>query len=174
MKRRRSLIGPIPALLAAAVAAGCTASASDAPREPHTAASSPVEAGRYLATVAGCNDCHTDGYLFNGGNVPEAERFLGSSMGWRGPWGTSYPRNLRITVTTMTEDAWVQMLKTRTSLPPMPWMNVSHMAEADMRAIYQYFRSLGPAGEQPPSPVPPDQDPTTPYLSLAPVTPMVK
>jgi hypothetical protein len=66
------------------------------------------------------------------------------------------------------------MLKTRTSLPPMPWMNVNQMAEADMRAIYQYFRSLGPAGEQPPSPVPPDQEPTTPYLSLAPVAPMVQ
>jgi hypothetical protein len=71
----------------------------------------------------------------------------------------------------MTEDDWVQMLKTRTSLPPMPWMNVNQMAEADMRAIYQYFRSLGPAGEQPPSPVPPDQEPVTPYLSLAPVVP---
>ncbi len=174
MTRRRPPFGSITAFLAVAFAAGCTASASDAPREPHTAAASPVEAGRYLVTVAGCNDCHTDGYLFNGGNVPEAERFLGSSMGWRGPWGTSYPRNLRITVTTMTEDAWVQMLKTRTGLPPMPWMNVSQMAEADMRAIYQYFRSLGPTGQQPPNPVPADQEPTTPYLLLTPVAPTVQ
>jgi mono/diheme cytochrome c family protein len=173
MTRRQPPV-PIFALLTVVAAAGCTASASDAPSEPHTAAASPIDAGRYLVTVAGCNDCHTDGYLFSGGNVPEAQWFLGSSMGWRGPWGTSYARNLRITVTTMTEDEWVQMLKTRTSLLPMPWMNVNQMAEADMRAIYQYFRSLGPAGEQPPSPVPPDQEPTTPYLSLAPVAPMVQ
>jgi hypothetical protein len=153
------------------VAVGCTASASDAPREPHTAAESPVEAGRYLATVAGCNDCHTDGYLFTGGDVPEAERFLGSAVGWRGPWGTTYARNLRLTVSQMTEDAWVQMLKTRLGLPPMPWMNVNQMAEADMRAIYRYFQSLGPVGEQTPAPVPPGQEPTTVFISLEPAEP---
>jgi mono/diheme cytochrome c family protein len=173
MTPRKPLNGPILTVLAVAFVAGCAANASDAPREPHTAAESPVEAGRYLVTVAGCNDCHTDGYLFNEGNVPEPERFLGSSLGWRGPWGTSYARNLRLTVTTITEDAWVQMLQARKGLPPMPWMNVNQMAEVDMRAIYQYLRSLGPAGEQPPNPVPPDQEPTTPFISLAPVEPVV-
>jgi hypothetical protein len=158
-------------LLAAVLAAGCTASAADTPREAHTTADSPVEAGRYLATMGGCNDCHTDGYLFNDGNVPEEERFLGSSLGWRGPWGTSYARNLRITVSTMTEDAWVQMLRTRTGLPPMPWMNVNQMAEVDMRALYRYFQALGPSGQQPPAPVSPDHEPTTAYISLAPVEP---
>jgi mono/diheme cytochrome c family protein len=174
MTRRQPIRSPLVALLALAAASGCTASASDVPREPHTVADSPVEAGRYLITVAGCNDCHTDGYLFNDGDVPEAQRFLGSSLGWRGPWGTSYARNLRITVTTMTEDGWVAMLKTRTGLPPMPWFNVSQMAEADMRAIYQYLRSMGPAGEQPPNPVPPDQEPTTAYISLLPVQPTMR
>jgi len=174
MTPRQPLVGPIVAFLAAVFLTGCTASASDAPREAHTAAGSPAEAGRYLAIVAGCNDCHTDGYLFKEGNVPEAEWFLGSSLGWRGPWGTSYARNLRLTVTTMTEDAWVQMLQTRQGLPPMPWMNVSRMAEVDMRALYQYFQSLGPAGQQPPNPVAADQEPTTPFISLAPVEPMVR
>jgi mono/diheme cytochrome c family protein len=149
--------------------AGCTASASDAPREPHTTADSPVEAGRYLAIVAGCNDCHTENYLFTEGNVPETDWFLGSSMGWRGPWGTTYARNLRVTVSTMTEDTWVEMLRTRTGLPPMPWMNVNQLAESDMRALYRYFQSLGAEGEQTPNPVPPEQEPTTPFISLAPV-----
>ncbi len=174
MTPRQSFAGPILTLIGVAFVAGCTASASDAPREAHTAAGSAVEAGQYLAMVAGCNDCHTDGYLFRDGDVPEAEWFLGSSLGWRGPWGTSYARNLRLTVSTMTEDAWVQMLKTRRGLPPMPWMNINQMAEIDMRALYQYFQSLGPAGEQPPNPVPPEQEPTTPFLSLAPVEPVIR
>jgi hypothetical protein len=174
MKPWQQFSGLLLAFLGVAFLTGCTASASDAPREAHTAAGSPVEAGRYLATVAGCNDCHTDGYLFKDGDVPEAEWFLGSSLGWRGPWGTSYARNLRLTVSTMTEDAWVHMLKTRRSLPPMPWMNVNQMAEADMRALYQYFQSLGPAGEQTPNPVPAEQEPTTPFISLAPVEPAVR
>jgi len=172
MTPRRSHIGPGIACLIVAFAGGCTASASDASHEAHTTADSPVEAGRYLAIVAGCNDCHTDGYLFNDGDVSETEWFLGSSLGWRGPWGTTYARNLRLTVSTLTEDAWVQMLRTRKGLPPMPWMNVNQMAEPDMRALYQYFQSLGPVGEQPPKPVPPGQEPTTPYLSLAPVEPV--
>jgi len=174
MTSRQPHIGPSIACLIVAFASGCTASASDASHEPHTTANSPVEAGRYLATVAGCNDCHTDGYLFNDGDVPEAEWFLGSSLGWRGPWGTTYARNLRLTVSTLTEDAWVQILKTRTGLPPMPWMNINQMAEADMRSLYQYFQSLGPAGEQPPNPVSPEQEPTTPYLSLMPVEPVTR
>lgn len=36
---------------------------SDASSEPHFVASSQIEAGRYLAIITGCNDCHTDGYL---------------------------------------------------------------------------------------------------------------
>jgi len=174
MTQHRPTHPSLVACLTVAFVAGCTASASDAPPEPHTTAASPVEAGRYLVTVAGCNDCHTDRYLFTEGNVPETDWFLGSSLGWRGPWGTTYARNLRLTVSTMTEDVWVQTLKTRKGLPPMPWMNVNQMSEVDMRAIYQYLRSLGPAGVQPPNPVPPDQEPTTPFISLAPVEPAVR
>ena len=171
MTRRQPLPGFLLALLTVATAAGCTAGSSEASGEPHVVADSSVEAGRYLITVAGCNDCHTDGYLFNDGQVPEQQRFLGSSLGWQGPWGTSYARNLRLTVTTMTEDEWVEMLKTRNALPPMPWFNVRQMAEADMRAIYQYLVSMGPAGEQPPTPVAAGQKPTTPYIPLLPVEP---
>lgn len=171
MIRRQLVPSPILALLAVAAASGCTAGAADVSSDPHTVAESPVAAGRYLITVAGCNDCHTDGYLFNDGDIPEADRFLGSSLGWRGPWGTTYARNLRLTAATVTEDGWVAMLQTRTGLPPMPWFNVRQMAEPDMRAIYQYLRSMGPAGEQPPNPVPPDQEPTTPYISLLPIEP---
>lgn len=164
----RHLSGPV---LCSLLVTGCVATAEDVPLEAHTVAESPVEAGRYLAIVGGCNDCHTDGYLFKDGDVPEADWFLGSSLGWRGPWGTSYARNLRLTVSTLTEDAWVEMLKTRKGLPPMPWMNVNQMAEIDMRALYQYFSSLGASGEQPPNPVHPDHEPTTAYISLAPQEP---
>ena len=31
--------------------------------EPHLTGGTDVERGRYLAIIAGCNDCHTDGYL---------------------------------------------------------------------------------------------------------------
>ena len=138
---------------------------------PHLMAGSPVEAGRYLVTVAGCNDCHTETYLQTGGNVPEQEWLAGSSLGWRGPWGTTYPPNLRLRVQEWTEDQFVQTLRERKALPPMPWSNVNQMSEQDARAVYQYIKSLGPIGNPAPVAVPPDQEPTTPYLSLMPIEP---
>ena len=137
--------------------------------QPHVVADNAEEAGRYLVIIGGCNDCHTEGYLQSEGDVPEEEWLTGSSLGWRGPWGTTYPPNLRLRVSEMTEDAWVDQIHTRTSLPPMPWMNVNQMAEQDARALYQYLQLLGPRGEHAPAAVPPDQEPVTPYLSLQPL-----
>jgi mono/diheme cytochrome c family protein len=137
--------------------------------EPHVMAGSGVEAGRYLVTVSGCNDCHTDGYLLTGGQVPEDEWLLGSPVGWRGPWGTSYASNLRLRVQEWTEEQWVETLHSRIGLPPMPWMNVKQLSASDAAAIYQYIRSLGPRGEHMPLPVPPDAEPETPYISLQPL-----
>ena len=138
---------------------------------PHLMASSPIQAGRYLVIVGGCNDCHTETYLQTGGDVPEEAWLAGSSLGWRGPWGTTYPPNLRLRVQEWTEDAFVQTLHERKALPPMPWMNVNQMSEQDARAVYRYIRSLGPIGNPAPAAVPPDQEPTTPYLSLMPIQP---
>ncbi len=77
---------------------------SDVSSEPHIVASSQIEAGRYLTIITGCNDCHTDGYLMAEGKVPEEDWLTGSSLGWRGPWGTTYPPNLRLTVQAFTEE----------------------------------------------------------------------
>jgi len=103
--------------------------------------------------------------------VPEEQWLLGTSVGWQGPWGTTFPPNLRLSVQGMTEDQWVEVLHTRKALPPMPWSNVSHMAESDARALYQYIASLGPAGQVAPVAVPPGQTPATPYIPLVPVVP---
>ncbi len=161
----------LPLCLMCTVWVGCESEApAPAPSsaEPHVVANTPVEAGRYLVIIGGCNDCHTEGFLQTEGDVPEEEWLAGSAMGWRGPWGTTYAKNLRLRVQEITEDQWVSMLHTRTALPPMPWMNINQMSEADARALYQYIKSLGPKGDAMPTVVPPDQEPTTPYLSLEP------
>jgi hypothetical protein len=130
-----------------------------------------VEAGRYLVIVGGCNDCHTEHYLQTEGDVPEDLWLTGSALGWRGPWGTTYPPNLRLTASELSEDEWVALLRDRKALPPMPWMNVNQMSEIDSRNLHRYLRSLGVAGERAPAALPPDQEPATPYLSLMPVEP---
>jgi mono/diheme cytochrome c family protein len=176
MKHPRENRGRAALIVASLAGLACQAPAppvaeDTAPAEPHLVGPDDLATGRYLAIVTGCNDCHTDGYLLTEGQVPEDQWLLGSPLGWRGPWGTTYARNLRLTVQTMTEDAWVETLKTRKALPPMPWMNVSQMAESDMRLLYGYVESLGPGGERMPDTVPPGVEPTTPYLSLEPTMP---
>lgn len=122
-----------------------------------------VARGKYLSKIAGCNDCHTPGYLLNNGAIPEDRWLLGDRFGWRGPWGTTYASNLRIFMSTLTEDAWVEVARSLKTRPPMPWFTINEMEEADLRAIYQYVRSLSPVGEPAPSFVPPDQEPNPPY-----------
>jgi hypothetical protein len=158
------------------VASGCESQSvgRDQPlsnASPHVIASSVIEAGRYLVIVAGCNDCHTEGYMALGDAVPEETWLSGSRLGWRGPWGTTYPSNLRLRAQELSESEWVTMLQTRKALPPHPWVNTNQLSVADAGAMYQYIRSLGPAGEPVPVAVGPDRDPTTAYLSMIPVEP---
>ncbi|HEX5786871.1 MAG TPA: hypothetical protein VFY03_01730 [Woeseiaceae bacterium] len=92
---------------------------STARADESTANTETLERGRYLVTVAGCNDCHTP--LTNGPNGPEPDmsRMLsghpaslvmpqapalpdgpwtvvvaGTSTAWSGPWGVSFTANL--------------------------------------------------------------------------------
>ena len=122
-----------------------------------------VDQGRYLTKIAGCNDCHTPGYLFSDGNVPEKLWLTGDKFGWRGPWGTTYGSNLRLFVSGMTDKDWVSAAQTLRRRPTMPWFNLNAMNEEDLMAIYQFIRYLGPGGEPPPAYVPPDKEPNTPY-----------
>ena len=129
---------------------------------PRVVATSDIEAGRYLVRIAGCNDCHTPGYIQSGGRMPEAEWLKGNNHGFLGPWGTTYAANLRLTTVALTEDAWVEMLNTRTARPIMPWSSVAALDDADKRAIYRYIRSLpGDPGEPAPDALPPGEVPTT-------------
>lgn len=126
-----------------------------------------VERGRYLATVAGCNDCHTAGYLQGNGDVPEEARLTGSAVGFQGPWGTTYPSNLRRVAQAMTEAQWVEQAHAP-KRPPMPWFNLRQMSDGDLRALYAYLRHLGPAGEPAPAFVPPGEKVATPYFEFVP------
>lgn len=130
------------------------------------AAGDVLARGRYLVVVAGCNDCHTERFPEAGGAVPESEWLTGSSLGFRGPWGTTYGTNLRRYMEGFTEDDWVEVAKEMDSRPPMPWWGMRAMSEADLRAVYAFVRSLGPVGEPEPAYVPPGQEPGTPYVSF--------
>jgi mono/diheme cytochrome c family protein len=130
---------------------------------PRVVAASDIEAGRYIVATSGCNDCHTPMYARTGGaQPPEAEWLKGSPEPHTGPWGTSYGKNLRLTVASRSEDEWVILLNTGTGLPPMPWPSVRNMSEADKRAIYRYIKAMpGDPGQPSPDPLPPTTPPTS-------------
>jgi len=137
------------------------------PVAPAFAGGDPAARGRYLVATSGCNDCHTPGYMATGGKVPEAAWLTGDAMGWHGPWGTTYPANLRRTVMKLTEAEWIKLARTPLR-PPMPSPSLMAMTDADLVAIYRYIRSLPVIGEDAPAYVPPDGKIATPYLDLTP------
>ncbi|MDZ4224754.1 MAG: cytochrome C, partial [bacterium] len=70
------------------------------------ASSVSIDRGRYLSVISGCHDCHTPGWAAAGGKAEEKIWLTGSDVGFEGPWGTTYPTNLRLNLQQMTEDQW--------------------------------------------------------------------
>lgn len=85
---------------------------------------------------------------------------------WAGPWGISFAANLtpdrRTGLGDWTADQFIRTMRTgkhlgagRPILPPMPWMSLGALTDADLRAIFAYLHSLEPIENQVPAPVPP-------------------
>ncbi|MEJ1963963.1 MAG: cytochrome C [Gammaproteobacteria bacterium] len=132
-----------------------------------TAQAAGVARGRYLVSISGCNDCHTAGYSETGGKVPQTEWLTGLPVGFRGPWGVSYPANLRLTVQSMNETEWLRFARVE-RLPPMPWFALRDMSDDDLRSVYRFIRDLGPKGVRMPVAVGPNADVATPFILFTP------
>ena len=130
-----------------------------------TADARGIERGRYLVGVGACNDCHTPGFNEAAGKIPHGQWLVGSNVGFQGPWGTSYPANLRLYVQTISEAQWLARVR-QPMRPPMPWFNLRDMSDRDVRAIYRYLKYMGPAGEPAPAYLPPDKTPPQPYVQF--------
>jgi mono/diheme cytochrome c family protein len=57
-----------------------------------------IERGRDISATSGCNDCHTPGYAEHGGAVPQSQWLVGCPVGFQGPWGTTYPLSLSLSL----------------------------------------------------------------------------
>lgn len=144
---------------------GCLAAAISGPS--YAGPGTDLARGRYIVATSGCNDCHTPGYPESGGKIAESDWLTGNSVGFNGPWGTSYPANLRLKAQAMSEAAWIKRARSE-MLPPMPWFSLRDMSDADLRAVYRYIRSLGAKGLPAPAYVPPGQEIATPYFEFVP------
>ena len=163
--------GPVSA--SPAVTAPATASAAGRPTE-RVVANAQIDAGRYLVKIGGCNDCHTPGYVETNGAAPaEADWLLGSPVGFSGPWGVSYPANLRLSLQNMAEEDFLALAHEGKGRPPMPWPSLMSMSDADLSAIYVYIRSLGPKGEPAPAALSPGVTPDRPHVAMMPQMPPI-
>jgi hypothetical protein len=94
-------------------------------------------------------------------------RLAGSEVGWTGPWGTSYARNLTPDSATgigaWSEDDIVKALRTGQRadgselLPPMPWPNYAQMTDEDAYALAAYLKSIPAVSHGVPDKLPPGQ-----------------
>ncbi|HEY6940534.1 cytochrome C [Dokdonella sp.] len=125
-----------------------------------------VQRGRYVVLIGGCNDCHTPGFTANAGKVPESQWLTGDDLGWSGPWGTTYAPNLRLRLATMDSASFKRYAHAFTARPPMPYWAVNAMSDADLDALYAFVQSLGPAGKEAPSALPPGIVPPGPVVQF--------
>ena len=51
--------------------------------------STELERGRHAIEIMGCNFCHTPDYMVKRSNIPEKDWWVGGTLGFRGPHGTS-------------------------------------------------------------------------------------
>lgn len=137
-------------------------------------AETPVERGKYLVTISGCNDCHTPGGLLG---QPDLKRILGGSdVGFGDPasgvWvGGNLTPDKATGLGGWTSDQIVAAL-TRGETPGgrklseiMPWPALSHLTPDDAQAIVAYLQSLPPVNNPTPGPFKAGETPTTPYVS---------
>jgi mono/diheme cytochrome c family protein len=167
--RKRNLFPAMAAALAVVLSPTAVGAAHEQDRKgsavERRVSQKEIERGRYLMTVGSCNDCHTAEFAPRDGQVAEKDWLLGSGpLGFRGPWGTTYAPNLRVTVSKMTEAQWVKYANELKTRPPMPWFNLNQWKEADLKALYQYIRRLPAVGGETRAYVPPDKAPPPPYI----------
>ena len=149
-----------------------------------------IARGEYLVEIMGCHDCHTPMKL--GPNGPEQDRsralsghpenapepknadlppgylaMIGATFtSFKGPWGTSYTRNLTPDKETglgdWTVEEFIATMKTgrergkgRPVLPPMPVQNLKALSDTDIRALFAYLQSLPAIKNRTPQPVEP-------------------
>jgi hypothetical protein len=87
-KRRSSLALSVMLEVLAISFVACAQAAEPTP------AVAPIERGQYLAKIGGCNDCHTEGYAEQAGNMPAKSQAVharphGRAMGSQGQRLTS-------------------------------------------------------------------------------------
>ena len=133
---------------------------------PRAHADAQIDRGKYLVTLAGCNDCHTPGYFFG---KPDMARYLGGSeVAFEIPGVGAFPgRNItpdkETGIGNWTPEQIVTALQQgqrpdgRTLAPIMPYHAFSYLTKEDAFAIAAFLQSIPPVKNQVPGPFKPGE-----------------
>lgn len=147
------------------------------PLMPACAADPSVKRGKYLVSVAGCNDCHTPGYFLG---KPDMARYLGGSdVGFELPGlGVFHGPNLTPDKETglgaWTDAEIVTALQTgarpdgRMLAPTMPWQAYAQLTKEDIKAIVAFLRIVPPVKNKVLGPFGPSEAPTGFVMKVVP------
>jgi mono/diheme cytochrome c family protein len=145
--------------------------------EGATAQQSQIDRGKYLVTIAGCNDCHTPGYFFG---KPEMSRFLGGSeVGFEIPGhGVFHGPNLTPDKETGLGNWTIEQIVTafqtgkrpdgRELAPIMPWRAFANLTKDDATAIAMFLKSIPPVKNKVPGPFGPSEQSTSFVMKIVP------
>ena len=160
-----------PAMVIATVAALVLAATAAHAADP------AAERGKYLVSIAGCNDCHTPGYFLG---KPDMARFLGGSeVGFEIPGlGVFHGPNLTPDKETglgnWTDEQILTALQKgarpdgRMLAPIMPWHAFANLTAEDAKGIVAYLRSLPPVKNKVPGPFGPTETATSFVMKIVP------
>jgi mono/diheme cytochrome c family protein len=133
---------------------------------PAKADEAEIARGKYLVTIAGCNDCHTPGYFFG---QPDMARFLGGSEvafeipGLGAFVGPNITPDAATGIGNWSTDEIVTALQTgmrpdgRQLAPIMPWHAFANLTKDDVTAIAAFLKSIPPVDNKVPGPFGPGE-----------------
>jgi hypothetical protein len=94
--------------------------------------------------------------------------FTQDLTGTVGPWGVTFASNLtpddQTGIGLWTEDLFIKTMRTGKHLgagppilPPMPWFNLEHLTDEDLKAMFAYLQTLKPIRNLVPAPISPSE-----------------
>ena len=129
-----------------------------------------IEKGKYLVNACGVLKEHTP--LHDG--KPDMRKFMsGSNVGYAGPWGVYYPKNLTPDSDTgigiLTDEDIISEIKGDTGNVPGYFSDYyKNLSEEDLRCIMLYLKTLEPVANKVPADLKPGETVAGPVINLAP------
>ena len=136
-----------------------------------------VERGKYLVNATGVLWYHTP--IGKDGKPDFLKMFAGSNIGYQGPWGVTYPKNLTPDIDTgiggLTDEEVIDLIKEEVNSGKLAMFNYYYrnLTDEDLKCIVSYLRTLTPISNKVPSDLKPGEVPKTPVINLNIIEPKI-